>query len=543
VKVKCEKGSGEEEQQDLYTMAPDFGEAGMGMEGEGSGQEIGKGPTGNPRLKTPNREQMVMLAIDVERLVPRDHSVRAIWELVGSLDLSGYVVDIKAVEGGAGRPCWDPRLLISLWIYAYSRGVNSAREIERLSQHDPAYQWLVGLEEVNHHTLSDFRARRKEELSRLFAELLGVLRAEELITLERVTQDGTKIKACASTKTFKREEKIRECIRQAEEHIRELDAVPEEELSRRKAKARERAARERKENLEKALGELPKVRAAKSGAKEKKNARVSISDPDARKMRQADGGYAPSYNVQITTDAAHKIIVGVEVTQAGNDYEGLEKGIDGVVENTGEMPKQVIVDGGYTNAENIIAMEKCGIDLIGAFGNQHEGATACERRGTASEYLPEKFAYDPTSDIYTCPAGKVLHYVGDEVEGRKINHKYQAEAAECMACPHKRECCPKATKRGRSIMRGELRPEVASFAAKMETDEAKEIYKQRGPIAEFPNAWIKDKLGLRQFELRGLDKVGTEALWACLTYNIQQWIRLRWRPRLAIQLTACARDA
>jgi len=92
-------------------------------------------------------------------------------------------------------------------------------------------------------------------------------------------------------------------------------------------------------------------------------------------------------------------------------------------------------------------------------------------------------------------------------------------------------------------MRGELRPEVASFAAKMEPDEAKEIYKQRGPIAEFPNAWIKDKLGLRQFELRGLDKVGTEALWACLTYNIQQWIRLRWRPRLAIQLTACARDA
>jgi len=482
-----------------------------------------------PRLRKPNRDQMVMGMIDVEELVPADHPVRAIWQLVGSLDLSEFVEEIKAVEGGAGRTPWDPQLLISLWIYAYCDGVNSAREIERLSEHHPAYQWLVGLERVNYHTLSDFRARRREKLSKLFAQLLGLLRAEGLINLERITHDGTKIRAYASSKTFKREDKIRECIRLAEEHIQKLDATPEEEVSRRRAKARARAARERKDNLERALDELVKVRAAKSG-EEKQKARVSISDPEARKMRQADGGYAPSYNAQITTDAANKLILGVDVTQAGNDYDGLEKGIDLVIENTGEAPKQVLVDGGYVDAHNIIAMEKRGIDLIGAVGNQHDGATACERRGLAKEFLPEKFAYDPQSDIYWCPAGKRLSYVSDEIGGRKINHRYQAAASDCLACPHKKKCCPGATKRGRSIMRGELLPEVAALAAKMETEEAKAVYRQRGPVAEFPNAWIKDKLGLRQFRLRGLHKVGAEMIWACLTYNVQQWIRLRWNP-------------
>jgi hypothetical protein len=73
-------------------------------------------------------------------------------------------------------------------------------------------------------------------------------------------------------------------------------------------------------------------------------------------------------------------------------------------------------------------------------------------------------------------------------------------------------------------------PAIVSFVEKMKTEEAKEIYKRRGAIAEFPHAWIKEKIGLRQFHLRGLLKVGMETLRACLTYNVQQWIRLYWRP-------------
>ena len=75
---------------------------------------------------------------------------------------------------------------------------------------------------------------------------------------------------------------------------------------------------------------------------------------------------------------------------------------------------------------------------------------------------------------------------------------------------------------------------MVSFRQKMETEPAQQAYRQRGAVAEFPNAWIKEKLGLRQFRLRGVAKVRVELRWACLTYNLQQWIRLCWRPRLAM---------
>jgi transposase len=138
-----------------------------------------------PRLKPINRDQLVLRPMNVERLVPEDHEVRAIWEFVGRMDLSGYYEEIEAVEGEAGRSATDPQLLISLWIYGYSKGVSAAREIGRLCEYDPAYQWLSGLAPINYHTLSDFRVRHKEGLDALFIEVLGLLSAEGLISLER----------------------------------------------------------------------------------------------------------------------------------------------------------------------------------------------------------------------------------------------------------------------------------------------------------------------------------------------------------------------
>src|SRR5580765_7491320 len=213
--IKTETNVAAWEEQKTLT-GPDGKEIVCGLE---VGQESKQTVRGveSPRLKKPNREQMVMTTVDVEELIPADHPARAIWELVGGLDLSGYAEQIKSVEGMAGRPRWDPQLLMSLWLYGYSDGVNSAREIERLCGHDPAYRWLAGMEKVNHHTLSDFRTGHKEELDGLFAQLLGLLRAEGMISLERVTQDGTKIKAYASSKSFKREDKIKESIRVAKE--------------------------------------------------------------------------------------------------------------------------------------------------------------------------------------------------------------------------------------------------------------------------------------------------------------------------------------
>ena len=143
-----------------------------------------------PRVKPINRQQSVLRPVEVERLVEEDHPVRAIWELVGRLLPTDFYSGIKAVEGTAGQAAFDPQLLTSLWVYAYSRGVGSAREIARLCEYHPAYQWLTGLEAVNYHSLSDFRTRHPEALSQLFTEVLGLLSHAVLITLERVMQDG-----------------------------------------------------------------------------------------------------------------------------------------------------------------------------------------------------------------------------------------------------------------------------------------------------------------------------------------------------------------
>jgi transposase len=502
---------------------------------ESKAGEVEKEKIRRVRLKPINREQMVLRPMDVERLVPEDHEVRAVWEFVGRTDLSGYYEEIEAVEGEAGRSATDPQLLISLWIYGYSKGVSAAREIGRLCEYDPAYQWLSGLAPINYHTLSDFRVKHKGALDALFIEVLGLLSAEGLISLERVMHDGSKVKACTSGDTFRREERIRVHLELAREQVEQMgDPRTSEEVSPRVTKARQRAAREKKERLELALREMEKIRATKSSQAEKQEVRVSMTDPEARVMKQSDGGYAPSYNVQISTDGKEKAIVGVGVSQCGSDYEELVPAEEKVEETMGRAPEQMVTDGGFVSRENILAMKGKGIDFIGPMGvGVAQSAGQMKRRGVDPSFYPEAFDYDAVSDTYRCPAGKSLRPDGEEKRPGRTNYKYRASAADCQKCIFKEKCCPQNEAMGRAIVRGVDDPVVVAHKEKMETEEAKQIYRQRGAVAEFPNAWIKEKIGLRQFRLRGLIKVSMEVLWACLTYNIKQWIRLCWRPQWA----------
>jgi hypothetical protein len=287
--------------------------------------------------------------------------------------------------------------------------------------------------------------------------------------------------------------------------------------------------------LEEALKELEQIEASRSRASEKEKARASSTDPQARVMLQANGAYGPAYNVQISTDAQSKVIVGVGATQASADAAELEPAVDRVEANLGQRPKQVVVDGGYTNQATMEAMDEKQVDLIGSLPERSGVApNRLEQRGVSPDFYPQAFEYDASADCYRCPAGKVLLYETQEQQGASLRRRYRARASDCWGCAFQAQCCP-GTKRGRSLVRSEQTPELTAFQAKMETAEAQEIYKQRSGVAEFPNAWIKDKIGLRQFRLRGLAKVTLEALWACLTYNICQWIRLCWRPQRLAQ--------
>jgi len=506
-------------------------ESGAGMETPSEGPERPRA-----RVQAIDRQQGWLRSVVVEELVEEDHPVRAIWELTGQVDLSCYYEAIRAVEGVAGADAIDPRLLVCLWLLAYSQGVSSAREIERRCGYHPAYQWLTGMGVINHHTLSDFRGPQGAALEELFMEVLGVLSSEGMVDLERVMHDGMKVKACAGADSFRREARLQKHWEAAREHVMEMSRLAnDEENSARRVAARQRAAREKQLRLERALEELKKIQAVKRGGEEKQQARASRSDPEARIMKQSDGGYAPSYNAQLSTDAKQIIIVAAEVSQSGSDYEELVPAEERIENTCGQPPAELVADGGFTSRANIIEMEQRGVNFIGSMGDgQAQSAGQLERRGVAPEFRPEAFVYDCEHNTYTCPQGQTLNYESQEKRIGIIHYHYRARAADCQACPLKSKCCPQNEAKGRSIVRSVEDAAVVAFRQKMETEAAQQAYKQRGAVAEFPNAWIKDKLGLRQFRLRGLAKVRMELLWACLTYNVQQWIRLCWRPRLAM---------
>jgi len=343
------------------------------------------------------------------------------------------------------------------------------------------------------------------------------------------------VKACASSKSFHRKATLEDHLRLAREQVEQMGDPESEELSQRVAKARQRSLREKQQRLEEALKELEQIEASRSKASEKEKARASSTDPEARVMLQANGAYGPAYNVQISTDAQSKIIVGVGATQAPADSAELESAVDRVEANMGQRPKRVVVDAGFTNQSTIEAMSQKQVDLIGALPERSGVALSrLEQRGVGPDFYPQAFEYNESADCYRCPAGKVLVYRTQERQGATLRRRYRARPSDCRVCTFQAQCCP-GTTRGRSLVRSEQSPELRAFQLKMETPEAQTIYKQRAAVAEFPNAWIKDKIGLRQFRSRGLVKITLEVLWACLTYNICQWIRLCWDPRRLAQ--------
>jgi len=476
-----------------------------------------------PLIRYVNRQQMSWRGVDVEHLIGEDHPARAIWALVGRLNLSTFYHAIESSAEEGGRPAFDPQLLISLWIYAYSRGIGSAREVARRCEYDPAFQWLTGLQEVNYHTLADFRVEKQKELDELFTQVLAALSKEGLITLEQVMQDGTKIKAQASDRSYLQEGAIREHLERARRRVAEMGDPQNDESSPKAKQAQARARHEQQERLEGALEELEKWQARKSGEKAKKETRVSISDPQARVMKHPDKGFALSYNAQISTDAAHGLIVGVAVTQEANDMAQLLPAVDRVEQRLEKKPQQMVADSGYTTRENIEKMAGRGVDFLGTM--RHEDVP----RGTnlGNRFPPSAFLYQPERNRCVCPEGKVLLPQARRKVGAGMTyHIYEARLEDCRSCPRKPECCPDNKKHGRSVAQLEESPVVMAFRKKMASEEVQQRYRRRGRIVEFCHAWIKSKLGLRQFHVRGLKKVQTEMLWACLTYNLQFWIRL-----------------
>jgi transposase len=317
-------------------------------------------PPGTPRVQRPVRNQVEFIQATLDGQVEDDHPVRVIWEFVEHVDVTALYEPIRALEGGAGRPPIDPRILLALWLYAAVRGIGSGRELERLCSESIYFRWLCGGVPVNHHTLSDFRSQSGGIFDEILTDSLTVLLQQKLVTLRCVAHDGMRTRAHAGSSSFHGSESLEECYDEAEAQVqalrRELDDDDPGAAGRRSRGARERVARELKERITEARRQMPGVEAVKKKKGSKTRPRVSITDPDARVMKMANGGFNPAYNVQLSADVDSQIIVGASVTNCGSDHALLPAAIEEIEARCGRAPENTLADGGFNKPENIAAV-------------------------------------------------------------------------------------------------------------------------------------------------------------------------------------------
>jgi transposase len=421
---------------------------------DASGKRRAKSGDGEARVKRPNRHQSVFRPQTFDELIPPHHRARGIVKFVEELDLDAFYATIKSRGSDPGRPATDPQMLIALWLFATSEGIGSARQLERLCERDDAYRWICGGVQVNQHGLSDFRVDHGAALDDLLTQVLGVLMHQGLVVLKRVAQDGVRVRANAGAASFRRQPKLRECLRAAKDQVKAAKAMLDKDDPTRSDKQREaasRAAKDREARVRDALKTLEELRASKSD-EEAKELRASTTDPDARVMRMADGGYRPAFNMQFAVDTDTRAIVGVGVTNSGSDMGQITPMLEEVERRVDKTPKEWLVDGGYTSLADIDAVQQQGVKVY------------------APVQQPRSADIDP--------------------------HQPKKDDTE----------------------------QVAEWRQRMGTDEAKEIYKDRGATAERTNADLRQHRGLRHLPVRGIEKTLMVGLWMAITYNALLWI-------------------
>ncbi len=309
-----------------------------------------------PRYETANRDQIELQPCDLESLLPPGHAARLVWRFVEGLELSAFYATIRAREGGPGRTPIDPKILVALWLYATIDGVGSAREVDRLCASHDAYRWLRGGVSVNYHTLSDFRVAHQAALDDLLTQSSATLRHRGIVTMARVAHDGTRVRGSAGAGSFRREGTLQECLREARKQVERTTKQAETPVNARVEAAQRRAAAERLARVDEALAQLPAVAAIKEKQRRPtREARVSTTDPDARVMKMADGGYRPAYNVHSATDVDSRVIVGVRTLNSGNDQSQLGPMLDAIAARLGCVPAAQLLDGGFVTKAAITA--------------------------------------------------------------------------------------------------------------------------------------------------------------------------------------------
>jgi transposase len=420
---------------------------------------------GSPRVRQPNRSQIELRASDLESLLAEDHRARLVWGYVVRQDLSSLTDAIKARGSNPGRAAIDPHILFSLWLYATLEGVGSGRELAQLCREHDAYRWICGGVSVNYHALNDFRSGNAAFMDEVLTNNVAALAAAGAISLERVAQDGMRVRADAGAASFRRQGSLEEHLSEASELVQALkkQAQSDPGLAQRKAQAAKlRAAEQREQRIRQALEQLPEVEATKkrNGGKAEQ-ARVSTTDADARVMKMGDGGFRPAMNVQLATTTAEQVIVGMDVVNIGSDMAQLAPMVEQVEQRLGASPQEWIVDGGFP---------------------AHEQLDAVAEKTTVYAPVPEA-------------------KVKKDEQGNELpqSDKHEPKPGDSEA--------------------------VIQWRKRMASDEAQEIYKLRAATAECANAQARNR-GLLRLPVRGLIKAKSVVGLFVLTHNLMRMVKI-----------------
>jgi len=321
------------------------------------------------RILEANRAQMRFVPMDLEGMLAGDHQARAVWAFVECLDLSEFHARIQSREGSAGRPAIDPQILLGLWILATLDGVGAAREIERLCTQHIAYQWMCGGVNVNHHTLSDFRNLSSDLLNGLLTQTVAVLIDQGLVEMKRVAQDGMKVRASAGASSFRTRKRLKKLEKIVNDQVEALAKEIENDAgagARREQSARKLEAERRQKRIRRALEEMTEAEKRKqsNNGKKKTEARVSTTDPTARVMKMADGGFRPAYNVHLATTTHSRVVVAVEVNNDGTDLQTMVPLAEQLEERFEARPSEWLADGGCSSLGNINQMSDRGCKVF-----------------------------------------------------------------------------------------------------------------------------------------------------------------------------------
>jgi len=457
------------------------------------------------------RTQRTLFPASLDEYVDDENIVHVIDAFVDALDL-GDLGFKGVVPEATGRPSYHPSVLLKIYVYGYLNRIASSRRLERETQRNIEMMWLTGRLMPDFKTIANFRKVNAKALRAVCREFVVLCRNLGLFADALVAIDSSKFKAVNNRDRNFTVAKMKRRLEQIEKSIdRYMAAMDTADLQEPEVtEARKARLSEKIKGLKEQMEKLKALEAEMLATEDKQ---LSLTDPDARSMMTSGRGTGMvGYNVQVSTDAKHHLIVDHEVTNTGLDCNQLSKMAKSAKEAIGADALTVVADRGYFEGEQIRACDEAGI------------ATFVPKRLTSGSkakgrFGKQDFVYLPEEDVYRCPAGEKLTRRHRSHQSGKTVDRYWTTA--CTACPLKEQC---TTGKERRITRWEH--EAVLEAAQRRLDLDPEKMAVRRCTAEHPFGTLKSWMGATHFLTRTIERVSAEMGLHVLAYNMKRTIKI-----------------